>query len=196
MVAINREKEAVIAASDIKDWLSYNPKTGDFRWIKRKGRLANAGSVAGTINRDGYVRLFFNGMSVMAHRLAFFYYYGEFPLLEIDHLNGVRNDNRIINLKEASRIDNVRNNHNTAFCLRGYNPSSKNKTKCRNIYKCNAKYAVVVSINKKSISFGRWSTLEEAIAVRDEMLEHGWSYEYFEQKYPHKVKKRKASCES
>ena len=55
-------------------------------------------------------------------------------------------------------------------------------------------YVIKVRLNKKQIYFGYWHTLEEALAIRDEMLEQGWSYQYFEQKYPHKVKKRKAAC--
>lgn len=193
MSEINREKELAIAASDIREWISYNPKTGDFRWIKSRGKV-KAGSVAGTMHQNGYIRIKFNGVFLFAHRLAWFYTYGVFPSGVIDHMDGNKTNNKIQNLRDVSHAENNQNRAFSAHWLGGYVSSSKNQCKSRNISKQDEYYKVSVCLNKSTLRFGYWKTLEEALAVRDEMLEHGWSYEYFEQKYPHKVRKRKDTC--
>ena len=135
---------------------------------------------------------------MLAHRLAWFYCYGKFPDFTIDHLDNDKTNNRISNLRDATNADNSQNKPQSAHWLGGYLAASENKCKSRNIYKVKGRerfsYVVRVELNKKQIYFGYWDTLEEALAVRDEMLKHGWSPQYFEQKYPHKVKKRKAAC--
>ena len=101
MSAINREKEAAIAASDIKEWISYNPKTGEFRWIKNRKRV-KVGHIAGSISAEGYCRVKYNHITIQAHRLAWFYYYGEFPNFIIDHIDNNKTNNRIQNLRVLS----------------------------------------------------------------------------------------------
>ena len=194
----SREKEAAIVASDIKDWISYNPKTGEFKWIKSRGTI-KAGSVTGATSPEGYIIIGFNGARLRAHRLAWFYTYGVFPSGVIDHIDNNKANNRIRNLRDVSHAENSQNRANSAHWLGGYVSASKNKCKSRNIDRRKGRYQVRVTLNKNQLVFGSWSTLEEALAVRDEMLEHGWSREYFEQKYPHKaykpiVNKRKDAC--
>lgn len=86
----------------IRHNLSYDAKTGE---ITRKGKRKGNG----TVNRDGYLVYKVCGESFLAHRLAWFLYYGKFPDVELDHINRDRKDNRICNLRLADRYLNSQN---------------------------------------------------------------------------------------
>ncbi len=82
-----------------------------FRYDRTDGIFTTrTGTVAGFIHKkDGYRRLKIKGVSYLAHRLAWLYETGKWPVHEIDHINGDRADNRIINLREANDAENARN---------------------------------------------------------------------------------------
>jgi hypothetical protein len=91
----------------LRKLLSYDAKTGIFYWKEgRRGRVRK-GDVAGTKNKQGYVCIFVDRKNYLAHRLAWLYMYGEEPPAIIDHINGVRDDNRISNLREATHALNM-----------------------------------------------------------------------------------------
>ncbi|WP_320728213.1 HNH endonuclease [Enterobacter ludwigii] len=95
----------------LMELLSYSPVTGRFTWIK-SGPGVTVGKVAGNSSGNkGYVRIKIDGHLYLAHRLAWLYVYGSWPKEEIDHVNLIRDDNRISNLREASRAQNSRNKH-------------------------------------------------------------------------------------
>jgi hypothetical protein len=87
--------------------LSYNPDTGVITRIKTSGG-AVAGSIAGWKNQMGYIELRISGKCQKAHRIAFLLMMGRFPL-EIDHINGIKDDNRWENLREVTHRTNGRN---------------------------------------------------------------------------------------
>lgn len=89
---------ANLTAARVREVFTYNPATGDF---------CKAGKPVGYITGPGYVYLSIDGKSRLAHRLAWLYVHGEFPKHQIDHINGVRTDNRIDNLRDvAPRVNN------------------------------------------------------------------------------------------
>ena len=94
------------------DSLEYLPETGHFFWLK-SSRGRKLGVPAGNVDRSscGYVRIYVQGKRYQAHRLAWRFFYGQFPPLEmdVDHINGNRSDNRIENLRLASRSENAIN---------------------------------------------------------------------------------------
>lgn len=91
----------------IKEYLSYDLATGDFTWIKSRTNRCAVGSKAGCLNVLGYVVIRFGPKLYLAHRLAWFFVYGEMPK-EIDHRNRNRSDNRIANLRSAThRLNNA-----------------------------------------------------------------------------------------
>jgi hypothetical protein len=104
-------KTRSITLEVLKSKLSYSPETGEFRWIDNFSSRARKGAVAGTIGLHGYVHIRVNGVIHKAHRLAWLYEYGSHPTenLDIDHINGVRIDNRIENLRLLSRTENLQN---------------------------------------------------------------------------------------
>lgn len=81
--------------------LGYNPDTGEFTAKVRLANRTREGSFVGSINPRGYVVIYVGGKQYLGHRIAWFLHYGVWPALEIDHINGVRHDNRITNLREA-----------------------------------------------------------------------------------------------
>jgi hypothetical protein len=92
----------------LKSLLRYDPEIGRFFWVApRKG--VSIGKMAGTINYDGYRRIEIDGKLLYEHRLVWLYAYGEFPADQLDHVNHVRDDNRITNLREVSNQENSRN---------------------------------------------------------------------------------------
>jgi hypothetical protein len=98
-----KANKIMITQEELKDLLTYNPETGIFNWIKRNG------NIAGSTNVRGYVTISISDKDYLAHRLAWFYVKGANPINLIDHVNGVCDDNRIINLREASRSQNAWN---------------------------------------------------------------------------------------
>jgi hypothetical protein len=101
--------------------LNYDPETGIITWKRNIGR-ARAGKEAGTICEHGYRQLQVEGVRYYAHRLAWFFAYGQWPADQIDHINGDRADNRLCNLRESSQQDNCRNrraNHSNQSGIKG-----------------------------------------------------------------------------
>jgi hypothetical protein len=94
----------------LKSILHYDPETGNFTWLQcHKNSNKKAGDIAGSIKENGYRTIKVFGRARVAHRLAWFYVHGYFPPESIDHINGVRDDNRISNLRLANHSENNQN---------------------------------------------------------------------------------------
>jgi len=91
----------------LKELLSYDPVSGLFTWRVDQGS-ARAGSVAATIATNGYLVVMVDKKHLSLHRLAFAFMGQEMPE-RVDHINGSRTDNRWVNLRSATAIDNARN---------------------------------------------------------------------------------------
>ena len=89
--------------------LNYDASTGIFTWRNPASNRMKSGDVAGTPNDLGYVYIAVDSKKHRAHRLAWFYVHGTWPAGELDHKNRVRADNRIANLADVSRSENMQN---------------------------------------------------------------------------------------
>jgi hypothetical protein len=98
-----------LTKAELVQLITYDPETGIFHWKVNKGVRAKAGMVAGSINSDGYLQIQIDRVLYKCHRLAWLYVHGDWPKNCIDHINRVRTDNRITNLREATKNENMQN---------------------------------------------------------------------------------------
>lgn len=99
----------MITQEYLKEILDYSPDTGIFVWKVDKAFRARKGDKAGSLTDHGYIKLTINRKRYYAHRLAWIYVYGSHATQQLDHINGVRDDNRVENLREVSNRENGSN---------------------------------------------------------------------------------------
>lgn len=95
-------------AATLRALLEYSPKTGQFVRLVDVSN-ARAGQVAGTLHKRGYLHIRVGGIIFKAHRLAFLWMTGAWPAGEVDHINGIKTDNRWSNLRDATAFINAQN---------------------------------------------------------------------------------------
>lgn len=129
--------------------LDYDTGTGLFVWKSgwKKGKAA------GWIKKDGYAYVCIRYTTYLAHRIAWFYVHGEFPADQIDHINGVRSDNRIANLRPVSRTENAHNQRRA---------QASSHTKILGVGRSGTRYRARIRVNRKYIHLGCFGTAEEA----------------------------------
>ena len=162
-------------ASLLHELLSYDPLTGVFTWKARQPNHFTAsprrsaewsclwwnkrwsGTTAGTVDPNGYLLIRVNRIDYRAHRLAWVMTY-KTDLEFIDHINGVRHDNRIANLRSVSASGNQRNakrrddNHSGTTGVSYFEPRQTWRAR--------------INFNGETILLGYYKTREEAIAAR------------------------------
>lgn len=96
-------KQAIVTLEHLRFVLDYDPDTGEFSWMDSRPRSP------GCLNAAGYWVIGIGERGYYAHRLAWFYVYGEWPKRHLDHINRNKKDNRIVNLREATPSQNQTN---------------------------------------------------------------------------------------
>ena len=152
----------MLTQETLKQHLHYNPETGIFTRIYSKMRPDCIGKQLGCVDGSGYIIISVLDKLYRAHRLAWLYMYGEFPKFDIDHKNRNKADNRIINLREATRQQNIFNSvkKNNSSGITGVSaiPNRKN-------------WRARTCINGKSIYIGTYKTKEEAAKAYKDFVE-------------------------
>jgi hypothetical protein len=147
-----------ITQNKLKNLLAYDPDTGVFTYTKARPKV-RVGGIAGHRHKGhGYIQIKINGQLYLAHRLAWLYVYGVWPVNQIDHINRDRTDNRFENLREATNAQNCQNRpvqHNSTSGVSGVN---WNKTL--------GKWHARISLNGQRRHVGWYKTKDEATAAR------------------------------
>lgn len=145
----------MISIDRLREQLSYDPETGAFEWrVLSRSRRARVGRIA---KDSGYHLISIDYKEYRAHRLAFAIMTGRWPADEIDHINGVRNDNRWCNLREATRAQNQQNRRR---------PSNHGVSRVQGVHKrAEGRYIAQLSKNGKTQYLGTYATPEQAHAA-------------------------------
>lgn len=137
--------------------LAYDCETGVFTWrVWRGGGSPRAGSPAGYVCK-GYLSIVIDGRMYPAHRLAWFYVKKVWPHGDLDHESMDRTDNRIKNLREATRSENMGNikaHKDNTYGLKGVGFDKRHGT-----------WYSTIMRNGKRHWLGRHKTAEEAHAA-------------------------------
>jgi hypothetical protein len=137
----------------LREVLNYDATTGVFTWRTKTSRKVVVGREAGSMKPSGYVSVRIDGPNYYAHRLAWLYVYGEWPAAEVDHINGVKDDNRISNLRQATRKQNMENR---------VQPIGASGYRGVCWLEANQKWRASIVHNRKNIYLGLFNTAEEA----------------------------------
>ena len=126
-------------------YFNYDELSGDIFWkISRQGHV-KAGDLAGAMGKH-YRYIYIFGKNYLAHRLAWLLYYKTWPENQIDHLNGIKTDNRISNLQDVTKSENMQNTKSKGYFL------NKN----------NGLYVAQINANNRHYSLGSYKTTKEA----------------------------------
>lgn len=99
----------MLTQEQLKALVTYNKRTGVFRWKKSRSNRVRVGEVIGSKHLQGYLTVRIDKKSYLLHRLVWLYVYGEFPKGLIDHKNRIKTDNRVSNLRVVSYSANHKN---------------------------------------------------------------------------------------
>ena len=162
-------KPAHITAEYVRSRFDYDPLTGELRWralergsffdARWNGRYA--GTVAGHRNKVGYVVITLNKQfKTLAHRVIWLHVHGAWPTRLIDHKDGVRWNNRLDNLREATTAQN------------GWNQAKRKRntsgSKCVFWDKSRRRWQVMIMANCVLHNLGRFRSRVDAIAAYQE----------------------------
>ncbi len=146
----------MLTADRVRELFDYDRETG---WLVRKVTVSSraiAGMRAGGTRADGYRHVSVDGRRELEHRLVWLHVHGSLPDEFVDHVNGVRSDNRIANLREVSRAENTQNNtvirsdNQSAFHI-GVSWHKKNK-----------RWRARIGVSGKKVELGWFETAEQA----------------------------------
>jgi len=150
--------------AELDELLKYNPTTGQLIWKTNKhSKSIVPGTEAGCINKvNGYRTISLFGLSYPAHHIAWFMYHKDWATNQLDHINQVRSDNRISNLREVSIAENARNRSRRLGTSTGEHGIWFDRRRY--------KYVAEITMNGKRVYLKRFDDIDEAVASREAKL--------------------------
>ena len=144
--------KASITPEYLQQLLRYDPDTGDLWWKKfRQG--TKRGHPAGNISQGGYRAICIDGVQLLAHRVAWAIYYGDWPENVLDHINSDPGDNRIANLRAATIQQN------------SCNQPARRKDGMKGIARYGKGYEARIKVRGITYRLGTFQTVEDAHAA-------------------------------
>ena len=137
----------MLTQKKLRSLLSYDAATGQFVWL-------TSGKKAGCLAKDGYVVIQIAKRQYRAHQLAWLYVHGEFLVRQLDHINHIRNDNRLVNLRKVTLSQNSQNQMLTRKNTSGYRGVCWDKDR--------DKWRTDICVNRKRKYLGHYETKEAA----------------------------------
>lgn len=138
----------LFSAEYLRSVLRYDPHTGGFTWISGK----NKGKAAGRSSE--YIEIWIRGRLYKAHRLAWLWFYGEWPSGELDHIDCNKLNNKISNLRLSTRSQNCANVRRRVDNTTGF--------KGVDFHKKSGKFRARISVDKRIRHLGYFDTAAEA----------------------------------
>lgn len=139
----------------LKEVLTYDKNTGHFTWLVALSNRTTVGTRAGNTSPKGYRRVMIDNITVMEHRLVWLYVFGVLPNNDLDHINHQRDDNRLCNLREATRKENMQN----MLMRKRQNTSGFT---CVSLHRKTGKWRAYIVVDYKQKHLGLFDTPEEA----------------------------------
>lgn len=151
----NRLSRQELTHPALLERLSYDPDTGTFTWLRNDA--GRRGLEAGCLDSDGYRVIQLLGYNYAAHRLAWFFTTGSWPPGVVDHCDGVRDNNRMSNLRNATYAENAQHK---------LHPSGDTPGACyRPGQHAGKPWRARIKASRKVYELGYFSTPEEASAA-------------------------------
>lgn len=151
--------DRTLTAQRLREMLSYDSETGVFRWKIRPTNRIHVGDLAGGFTDRGYWLIKVDRRGYRAHQLAWLYTHGAWPTHEIDHINDVKADNRLVNLDDVTRRRNLQ---------KMSKPNRDNTSGFRGVSRDRGGWMARTRVDGQSVYLGYFATAEEAaVAYRE-----------------------------
>lgn len=139
----------------VRELVNYDPETGVFT-LRSSPKAHCVGNILGAVDAKGYVRFNIQKISVAAHRVAWVHQYGYWPRDQIEHVNGVRSDNRIANLRECTNAENRQNIKREGYGVSGHVGVHRGY---------GGKWVASIGLAGKRVYLGIYDNVDDAIAA-------------------------------
>lgn len=150
--------ETNITIARLREAFDYDPETGALKWLISRRGQAKPGDLAGHANH-GYWMTKLDQQIMMVHRVGWALTHGRWPNGDIDHIDGNPSNNRLSNLRECSRSENMQNRRT---------PKSTTKSGLLGVWRTrrhlSKPWVAAVVIGRKKVWGGYFATKEEAAA--------------------------------
>ena len=152
-----RKPKGGVTQALLQKFYTYDEVTGELSHrLPQHGK--EIGDVIGSLTNTGYLAMAIDSTNYLVHRIIWMYVHGYMPE-QVDHIDHVKTNNALINLREVTNTINSKNASLSKNSSTRVNGVSFNKT--RN------KYRAYITVNRKQINLGSFSTLDAAIEARN-----------------------------
>ena len=150
----------------LKHRVVYYPDSGRMVWLTHD-KSTLIGREVGGLTAEGYLACFFEYKGYSLHRLAFLYMTGILPSQQVDHINGVKSDNRWSNLRLVTNSENQQNARLRVDSTTGIKGLTKHKKRSRG----NPYFTAEIKVRGEWIVKNKSFTPETEAAVKQELID-------------------------